>query len=42
VLSADPDGSYHFLLYRAYRAAGDEKGAREAMAEFQQLRYNSH
>jgi Tfp pilus assembly protein PilF len=42
VLSADPDGNYHFLLYRACRAAGDEKGAREAMAEFQQLRYNSH
>jgi tetratricopeptide (TPR) repeat protein len=42
VLSADPDGSYHFLLYRAYRAAGDERSARKAMAEFQQLRYNSH
>jgi tetratricopeptide (TPR) repeat protein len=42
VLAADPDGSYHFLLYRAYHAAGDEPGARKAMAEFQQLRYNNH
>jgi tetratricopeptide (TPR) repeat protein len=42
VLAADPDGSYHFLLYRACREAGDEQGARKAMAEFQQLRYNSH
>lgn len=38
VISADPDGSYHFLLYRAYRQAGDEQGAKTAMAEFQQLR----
>ena len=42
VLPADPDGSYHFLLYRAYREAGDANGARKAMAEFQQLRYNNH
>jgi tetratricopeptide (TPR) repeat protein len=42
VLSADPDGSYHFLLYRACRQAGDESAARKAMAEFQQLRYNNH
>ncbi len=42
VLSADPDGSYHFLLYRACREAGDEQGAKKAMAEFQQLRYNNH
>ncbi len=42
VLAADPDGSYHFLLYRACRDAGDEPGARKAMAEFQQLRYNNH
>ena len=42
VIAADPDGSYHFLLYRACRDAGDEPGARKAMAEFQQLRYNSH
>jgi Tfp pilus assembly protein PilF len=38
VISADPDGSYHFLLYRAYRQAGNEKAAKTAMAEFQQLR----
>ena len=40
VISADPDGSYHFLLYRAYRQAGDEEAAKAAMAEFQQLRYH--
>jgi tetratricopeptide (TPR) repeat protein len=39
VISADPDGSYHFLLYRACHQAGDEQGAKQAMAEFQQLRY---
>ena len=42
VLPADPDGSYHFLLYRAYREAGDEQAARRAMAQFQQLKYNPH
>jgi tetratricopeptide (TPR) repeat protein len=41
VIAADPDGSYHFLLYRAYRQAGDERAAQEAMAQFQQLRYSS-
>jgi tetratricopeptide (TPR) repeat protein len=41
VVAADTDGSYHFLLYRAYRAAGDEQDAREAMAQFQQLRYGT-
>ncbi len=41
VIAADPDGSYHFLLYRAYRQAGDERSAQEAMAQFQQLRYSS-
>ncbi len=41
VIAADPDGSYHFLLYRAYRQAGDQRAAQEAMAQFQQLRYNS-
>jgi len=38
VISADPDGSYHFLLYRAYRESGDEQAAQEAMAEFRKLR----
>lgn len=38
VLSADPDGSYHFLLYRAYREAGDEQGAHQALLEFLRLR----
>ncbi len=41
VIAADPDGSYHFLLYRAYRQAGDEQAATKAMTEFQQLRYRS-
>jgi tetratricopeptide (TPR) repeat protein len=41
VISADPDGSYHFLLYRACHQAGDEQGAKQAMAEFQQLRYGA-
>ncbi len=38
VASADPDGSYHFLLYRAYRDAGDQAAAKQAMAEFQRIR----
>ncbi len=41
VISADPDGSYHFLLSRAYRQAGDEPSAKTAMAVFQQLRNGS-
>jgi tetratricopeptide (TPR) repeat protein len=41
VIAADPDGSYHFLLYRAYRDSGDQRAAQQAMAQFQQLRYNS-
>jgi Tfp pilus assembly protein PilF len=39
VISADRDGTYHFLLYRAYRQVGDEQAAREAMAESERLRY---
>jgi Tfp pilus assembly protein PilF len=38
VITADPDGSYHFLLYRAYRQTGDERSAKLALARFQQLR----
>jgi tetratricopeptide (TPR) repeat protein len=41
VISADPDGSYHFLLYRACRQAGDQQGASVAIREFQQLRYGA-
>lgn len=41
VVSADPDGSYHFLLFRACQQAGDEQGAKQAMAEFQQIRYGT-
>ncbi len=39
VLAADPDGSYHFLLFRAYKAAGDETSARAALADFQRLHH---
>jgi tetratricopeptide (TPR) repeat protein len=39
VLSVDPDGNYHYLLYRACHQAGDEQGAKKAMAEFKQIRY---
>jgi tetratricopeptide (TPR) repeat protein len=39
VLAADPDGSYHFLLFRAYKEAGDEKSAKIALADFQRLRH---
>jgi tetratricopeptide (TPR) repeat protein len=39
--SADRDGSYHFLLYRALREAGDEQAAKQAMAKFQELRYGA-
>jgi predicted Zn-dependent protease len=38
VIGADPDGSYHFLLYRAYRGSGDQKAAKQALARFQQMR----
>lgn len=41
VIAADPDGSYHFLLYRAYKQAGDEEKAHRAMADFQQIRNGS-
>jgi predicted Zn-dependent protease len=41
VIGADPDGSYHFLLYRAYRASGDQEAAKEALAGFQQMRYGA-
>ncbi|HEX4770256.1 MAG TPA: tetratricopeptide repeat protein [Bryobacteraceae bacterium] len=38
-LPADPDGSYHFLLYRAYKMMGDDTAAQQAMADFQHLRH---
>jgi len=38
VASADPDGSYHFLLWRAYKLAGKPKQAEEALAEFHRIR----
>ncbi|MDQ2712285.1 MAG: tetratricopeptide repeat protein [Acidobacteriota bacterium] len=39
VIAADPDGSYHFLLYRAYRQTGDEQQAKAAIAGYKQYRY---
>jgi Tfp pilus assembly protein PilF len=39
VISADRDGRYHFLLYQAYRQAGDQQSAKRALAESQRLRY---
>ncbi len=39
VIAADPDGSYHFLLYRAYRQLGDEQQAKAAIAGYKQYRY---
>lgn len=41
VLAADTDGSYHFLLYRAYKESGDPERAKAALRRFEQLRYGS-
>jgi len=38
VTKADPDGSYHFLLWRAYKSAGKPSEAAAALAEFQRIR----
>jgi tetratricopeptide (TPR) repeat protein len=38
VVNADPDGSYHFLLWRAYKLSGRPKDAEAALAEFQRIR----
>ncbi len=38
VVNRDPDGSYHFLLWRAYKLLGKPKEAEAALAEFQRLR----
>lgn len=38
VVAADPDGSYHFLLYRAYKKLGNDAQAEKAMADFRQIR----
>jgi tetratricopeptide (TPR) repeat protein len=38
VVNADPDGSYHFLLWRAYKLSGKPKEAEAALAEFQRIR----
>jgi len=41
VASADPDGSYHFLLFRAYKQTGNDAAAQAALAEFERLRHRS-
>ena len=38
VAKADPDGSYHFLLWRAYMLLGQDAQAAEALAEYKRLR----
>ena len=38
VVTADPDGSYHFLLWRAYKMAGRPEEAEAALAEFRRIR----
>ena len=38
VAKADPDGSYHFLLWRAYKLLGQEVQAGKALAEYKRLR----
>jgi tetratricopeptide (TPR) repeat protein len=37
-LSMDDDGSLHYNLARAYRAAGNADGARQAMEEYQRIK----
>ncbi len=38
IANADADGSYHFLLYRAYRESGDAESAQAALSEYQRRR----
>ena len=38
VAHADPDGSYHFLLWRAYKLAGKSKQAEAALDEYKRRR----
>ena len=38
VANADPDGSYHFLLWRAYKLLGQDAPAERALAEYKRLR----
>ena len=38
VASADPDGSYHFLLWRAYKLAGKPEEAEAALKEYKRRR----
>jgi predicted Zn-dependent protease len=37
-ISLDDDGSLHYSLARAYRAAGNADGARQAMEQYQQIK----
>lgn len=38
IANADPDGSYHFLLWRAYKLLGQDDLAEKALAECKRLR----
>ena len=38
VAAADPDGTYHFLLFRAYKQTGNDAAASAARAEYERLR----
>ncbi len=38
VANSDPDGSYHFLLWRAYKLLGQDAQAEKALAEYKRLR----
>jgi tetratricopeptide (TPR) repeat protein len=38
VVNSDPDGSYHFLLWRAYKLLGKPEEAKSALAEFRRIR----
>lgn len=40
VVNADPDGSYHFLLWRTFKLLGKPDEAEAALAEFRRLRGN--
>jgi hypothetical protein len=37
-VSEDPDGSYHYLLFRAYKLSGDEAKTKAAFEDFRRVR----
>jgi predicted Zn-dependent protease len=38
IVSEDPDGSYHYLLFRAYKLSGDEAKTKAAFEDFRRVR----